>query len=332
MTLLRGSHIVFGAGIENPSARGTKVDPNVYIPARSPSGITVAVDKILLKETNAGEIASTSSEIVSRKAEGDLEFNVRTESIGYLLKSLLGNCTSTVISGTYKKHAFTVLRKQPQAPTLTLTLIQNEDQTYQYRNALVKSLEIKTPVNDLVHAKALFIASDEEEVTTKTAVYSDTDYIFRPYDVTIKLAPTVADLGAATPLSVKEFNLHLTNNARPQQHIGSITPTDNITGLFEISGGMILDYNNTTFHDIYRDGTYKAMQITFQRNDINLETSYHPKINIIIARVSFDKYDSDRPLDDIVKDKIGFNGHYDPDYEPIEIDVYNTINNYAYNP
>lgn len=330
MTLLRGSQVVLGAGVENPSARGTKVNASAYVPGRSPSGVNVNVTKVLLKETNTNEMSSSGSEVVARKAEGDLEFNVRSESIGYFLKSLLGKCDTSVVAGSYNKHAFTVLPADPQFPTLTLTLIQGAKQTYQYKNTLVKQLELSTPVNDLVNAKASFISSDEEEVATKTATYSATDYLLRPEDVSIKLAADIAGLAAASPISVKEFNITINNNARPQQHIGSVTPTDNIAGQIEVTGSMTIDYEGDTYHDYYKNGSYKAMQITIERTDTDLGGGKYPKLVIILAKVSFEKHDPDRPIDDIVRDKLDFTAHYLTGAQAVEVDLYNTVDDYDY--
>lgn len=333
MSILRGEDLIIGVGVENPSARGTLVVPQAFISGRSPAGVTVEVTKALLKETRASGIASQGSVVVQRKASGPLEFNLRSETIGYLLKSLLGKCTTTTVLSSVKSHKFEVLPNDPQHPTLSLALSQpGAFQDYAYKTAIVTKLEIKTPVDDLVNATADFIASDEEEHAAYTPSLADTDYYFRPQDVSIKLATNVAGLAAASAINVKEFSLVVNNNGKPQQHIGSATPTDNIAGLKEISGELMIDYENDTYHDIYKDGTYKAMEITLERTDVDFDVSHnHPKIVITLAKVSIEQSAPDRPLDDIVKDKLSFLAHYDADEaEAINIVVQNTVADYDY--
>ena len=121
----------------------------------------------------------------------------------------------------------------------------------------------------------------------------------------------------------------INNNGRTQQNIGSITPTDIIANLLEITGSLTLDYEGDTYHDIYKDGTYKAVQITLTRSDIDLEGGYSPEIVIQLAKVSFEASNPDRPIDDIVRDSFNFVAHYsDSDSEAINITVQNTIADY----
>lgn len=329
MSLLRGEDLSLGIGMEDPAARGAIVTPQGWIPARTPTGINVEVIKALIKETKASGIMSQGSEVVQRKAVGDLEFNLRSELIGYILKSLIGKCTTAVAYGTVNSHTFEILPNDPQFPSISLALAQPGQQDYGYKGALVKSLEIRTPIDDLVNATIEFEAQDEEEKSDYTPSFQTTDYLFRPQDIEIKLAANIAGLGAAEAINVKEFSLKIANNGRAQQHIGSLTPTDIIANLLDIGGNITIDYEGDTYHDYYKDGDYKAMQITLDRSDIDLEGGYSPKIVIQLAKVSFESSSPDRPIDDIVRDSLEFKAHYsDGDSEAINVVVQNTIDDY----
>ena len=329
MTLLKGESVEIGIGMEDPAARGTFVVPQNFIPARTPSGVNFEVLKVQLKESRGSGIRSQGSEIVQRKASGDLEFNLRSESIGYLLKSLLGACASAVAETTAYDHTFTVLLNNPQFPTISVGLAQGGLQDYAYNGVAVKKLEIMTPIDDLVNAKMEFIAKDETEQESLTPAYNADDYIFRPQDVTIKLATNLAGLDAAAAITVKEFKIAIDNAAKAQQGLGSLTPTDNLTDLLEILGDMVLDYEDDTYHDLVKDGTYKAMRIDLERSDITIGATSHPKIRIDLARVSFETHEADRPLDDIVKDKLGFTAHYsETDSKAITVVVTNEMTDY----
>ena len=329
MSLLRGEDLNLGVGMENSAARGTFVTPQGWTPARTPTGINVEVVKTLIKETKASGITSQGSEVVQRKAIGTLEFNLRSEMIGYFLKSLIGKCTTAAVYGTVNSHTFEVLENNPQFPTVSFGLSQPGMQDYGYKGALVKSLELRTPVDDLVNSTIEFEAQDEEEKSDYTVAFTDTDYLFRPQDVEIKVATNKAGLAAAAAIDVKEFSLSIKNNGRAQQHIGSVTPTDFIANLIEITGNIVLDYEGKVYHDIYKNGTYKAMQIKLTRSDIDLGGGYSPTIIIQLSRISFEKSSPDRPIDDIVRDSMDFTGHYSStDSEAINIVVQNTIEDY----
>ncbi|MDF1498518.1 MAG: phage tail tube protein [Patescibacteria group bacterium] len=330
MTLLKGESINLGIGIEDPATRGTFVVPQNFIPARTPSGVNVKVTKALLKETKSSGIASQGSTVVQRMAGGDLEFNVRSESIGYLLKSLLGAVASVVKETTAYNHTFTVLPTDPQFPSISLALAQSGQQDYAYNGAIVKSIELKTPVDDLVNAKVEFIAKDEAEHTDFTPAFQADDYIFRPQDITIKLATNLAGLDAANAINVKELELSIDNSARPQQCLGSVTPTDNIAQMIEITGNIVLDYEGDTYHDLVVAGTYKAMRIELKRTDITIGASSNPTIQIDLAKVSFEANNPDRPIEDIVRDSLDFVAHYsDTDSKAITVVVTNEMTAYV---
>lgn len=327
MSLIRGEEINLGVGVED--TRGTEVTPQGWIPARTPTGINVQVVKALLKESKGSGVSSQGSEVVQRMASGNLEFNLRSEMIGYILKSLLGKCTTSTTYETVKSHLFEVLTGDAQFPALSLGLSRTGVQDYVYNGAVVKSLELRTPVDDLVNATIEFEARDEAEHADYTTSFESTDYLFRPYDVEIKIADDISGLGAANAINLKELNLSIKNNASGQQHIGSITPTDILAGIIEITGSMKLNYSDDTYHDLFKAGTVKALQITLERSDIDLEGGYTPKIVIQMAKVSLESLTEDRPMDDIVTETINFQAHYDnTEEEAINITVQNTIADY----
>jgi len=245
MPYQRGEDINIGVGMENPAARGTIVAPQAWIPGRTPTGIAPVVEKVLLKETRATSIESEGSEIVQKRAEGDLEFNVRCNSLGYLLKSLLGKCTTTETeTGEVYSHKFEVLTQNPEYPSLSLGLSQPGGQDYQYGLALVNKLELKTPVDDLVNATVSFIAAKEEEKEGSpfTVSFADNDYYFRNRDVKVKMADSYDDLDSAAAMSLKEFSLSIENSARVNQNIGELNPGNVIALVQSIKATMKADY------------------------------------------------------------------------------------------
>lgn len=333
MPYLLGESVNLGVGGESAAARGTGVAPSKFIPARTPTGIRVIVEKTLLRETRGSGVMSSASEITSKRAEGDLEFNLRSESIGWILKSLLGGSSSVAKSApnaAVYDHTFSVQLNNPQHPTLTLALAMPNQQDYEYPNAVVNSLEIRTPVDDLVNATAGFIAKSENEHADYTVAFTDADRYFRHYDVSIKIAANVAGLAGATALSLKEFALSINNNARPDMNIGSINPADVIALLMEIGGSFTLDYLDKTYHDIFTAGTYKAMSITLTRSDVTIGSSSNPKIVITLPKISFEELEPDRPLDDTVKENISFTAHYDTaTAKAIDVVLTNEITTYS---
>lgn len=326
-----GEQVQLGVGIED--VRGTGVAPQAWIPARTPAGIVSVVEKVPIKETRGSGIASQGSEIVQKRAEGDLEFNVRSATIGYFLLSLLGDVDSVyaLSAGT---HTFTRQVSGPQNPALTLALAQPGVQHYEYALAVVSSLEIRTPIDDLVNATVSFVGKGEANHANYTPAFDeDDDVIFRNHDVTIKFADNVAGLAAAPAVCINEFALTIANNSRAKQCIGNVNPTDIFSLISEISGNFVADFEDPAdYYDIFKAGTYKAMRITMERDDLPVigTSALRHKIEITLPRVSFDGYTPDRPIDDIVTESIDFMAHFDEDEEgAIEVVIQNAQEEYV---
>lgn len=314
MPYLLGENVNLGIGGESAAARGVAVAPSIFLPGRTPTGIRPVIEKSLLKETTGSGVMSQGSEIVGKRVEGDLEFNVKAQSIGWILRSLLGSSSSVAKTGgntSVYDHTFSLLTGNPQHPTLTLALSQLGAQDYAYNGAVATSLELRTPISDLVNATASFIARNETAVSDYTLAFSSNDVAFRMQDVVIKFATNLAGLDAAPALGVKDFSLSINGNARPDMNIGSLTPADVISLLMEIGGSVMLDYKDSTYHDLYIAGTYRAMRIEMTRSDVTIGASANPKLVIDLPKVSFEDLEPDRPLDDVVKENISFTAHYD---------------------
>lgn len=331
MAYLFGENIQLGVGAE--STRGTAVAPTAWIPARTPTGIVAVVDKVMVKETRNSGISSQGSELVQVRAEGDIEFNVRNTSIGHIWKSLLGSVNSVTALGA-TTHTFTRANTGSQFPSLTLALSQQGSfQDYQYPMGVVNSLEIRTPVDDLVNATANFVAKQENAVSAYTPTFSDsTDVPFRGYNVILKFASSAAGLTAASGICLKEMNLSISNNVRPNQCIGSLSPTDILTLVTEISGSFVADFEDpASYYDLFKAGTYRAMRIEMERTDLAVlgTSALKPKMVIDLPRVSFEGYTPDRPLDDIVTESIDFSAHYSStDTSAISVVLQNTQASY----
>lgn len=308
MPFIKGEDI--NLGIARETVRGTPETPSIFVAGRTPTGIRQIVEKTTIKETRGTGMASQGAVMVQKRSEGDIEFNVKNGSIGYILLSLLGNI-STGTDGSGYNHTFSILTGNPQYPTLTLALSQLGKQDYEYAKCLVSSLEIRTPVDDLVNATANFIGISEDTHTDYTVAFPSTDHYFRHYDVTIKIATTTAGLAAAPALAVKEFSLSIANNGRVNQNIGELNPSDVLALMQEISGSLKIDYEDETHHDIYAAEAYRALQITMVRSDVVISSGVFPKIVVTLPKVSYKDLGMDRPIDDIASQDIEFEAHYD---------------------
>lgn len=326
----RGEAINVGVGVE--SVRGTAVAPAIWIPGRSVTSMGAQVDKVPIRETRATKVSSQGMEVVKKMGGGELEFNVRNKSIGYLLKSLLGSVSSGLVSGegAVYRHVFGIVANDPQHPSLTVGLSMPNIQDYEYALTLVKSIEFTFTPDDLVYATVSFVSGSEAEKTPDyTVTFGSDDHYFRHQDLTLKLADDVAGLAGASAFKVKEITISIDNKARDNQNVSEINPGDVIATDFEIGGSVTMDLDGKTYHDFFVSNNYKALSLTLNRLDVTLGTAAHPRIEIILPKVSFASYEQDRPIDDIVTQTFGLTGHYSlSDAYAVQISVDNAKANY----
>lgn len=323
-----------GVGLEE--TRGTGVAPQAWIPGRTPTGVVPVVEKVPLKETRGSKIASHSAEIVQKRAEGDLEFNVRAQSIGYILASLLGSVSSQAKSApnaAVYDHTFSVLPNDPEHPSLSLALSQPNGQDYRYMLALVSALSIELTPDDLVRATASFIAKGEEEPGggAYDPEFPSADAFFRHQDITIKMADNVAGLAGASAFKVKSMKIDIPNGARVDQNVSELNPGNVYATTFDPKVSFELDYQDEDLHDAYTGGEYFALQITMERSDITIGSNQHPKLVFTFPRCSISKWTPNRPIEDIVRESIEAMVHYsDSDAKAISVVLSNLIT--AYEP
>lgn len=321
MAYLRGEDVVYGIGIEDPAARGVAVAPQVWIPARVASSIKQVMKKVLIKETRGSKTASSGADIVEKHADGAIEFNLRAESIGFFLKSLLGSCVSAARGGAAGAfdHTFSLLASDPEHPSLTGALSQSGVQDYQYPLTLIGGLAVSVDVNDLVTAKAPLMAKDEVEAVTPfepMAAMNEqllTDVYFRHFDVTLKFAADVAGLESADAIvCVRSLAFDIQNGARIDQCISDVTPGNIVTKLLTITGKATVDFTDTDLYDKFKSNTPMAAEIKMERADSVIGAStVHPSLTITLPKVTFENNNFTRPIDDVVMQDVEFAAHHD---------------------
>lgn len=317
--LLLGEKINLGMGVE--SVRGTGVAPETFIPARVPTGINVVNEKTIIKETKGSRINSQGSVVTQSRVEGDLEFNLKNGSIGYILKSLFGGVASALVETGVYDHTFTVDESDPQNPSLTLALSQGANhQDYEIPLAVASNLEITVPQDDLVYAVASFIGKTMDDHADYSVAFPQDDKIMNHYNVTVKIADDVAGLAGATATCLKELTFSIANNARPRMCLSSQSPVDVIGLLFDIQGSLGKAYEDNTIFEAYKTGAYKAIEISMINTDETIGATSNPTITFTYPKVSFESYERDNAIDEIANENFSFQAHYD-DTEAKAVDV-----------
>ncbi len=329
MTKVLGEQIMLGVGPE--TTRGTPVAPTIWIPGVSPATMGPRVEKVDVRETRNTRLGSQGAEIITRFGGGELEYYIRNKSFGYILRSHYGSMTSGTKAGdvTVYQHTASILLNSIQHPSLTIALAIPGSQHYQYALSIAKTININIE-RDLVKATTEFKSISQAEIANYTPTYGSDDYYFRHQDVTIKLATDLAGLTAAIAFKVKSLSFSSDNGAEENLNVGALAPDDILAKNFEIGGDFNVDFEDKTYHDLFYNNTYKAMRITILNNDVTIGSTSRPKIEIDLAKVSFSTYDNDRPIDDILKDTIGYKAHFSiADSKAITVLLENMKTNYT---
>jgi len=190
MPFLKGEDVQMGVAVEG--TRGTFTSPESFIPLRTPTGLQPITEDVQIEEAVGSGVDSQGREVVQKRAEGDIEFNVRNTTITYILYSLLGSISSSLYNSETNvyEHVLTYLTDNPQHPSLSYALSQggssNSFQDYQYTNGAVQSFEMTIPVDDVVNATATIMAVDESTASDFSPSIAGDDYLFNHYDVVVE--------------------------------------------------------------------------------------------------------------------------------------------------
>lgn len=211
------------------------------------------------------------------ECEGSLEFEAVTKGMGLLLKAMLGNGTSTLVSGSTYQQNFT-LGDVLDALTVQKGLVR-EDGTvdpYTFGGMVVSGWEISAELDEIVKVKADFDGSGT--FTTATA-YTAPSYPSSPnlftfthgaiYSGTLT-EPTATALGSATTqlANVTEFVIEGDNKLTGgQRALGSAgkratkpRPGDRTDGL---KGKIKTIYTDVVARDAARDDSNLVLVLTF---------------------------------------------------------------------
>lgn len=300
-----GRRIKIGIGKE--SVRGTAIAPTYLIPDMSFSFDDMT--KKARSDAGLGRIEdSEESFVVSKWGEGDFEGEVRASSFGLILLSLLGSvATSAPVDSAYT-HTFT-LSQTNQHPSLSL-LVGDPNTTEAYPLGMINSLELTADLENVLKFSCGFMSKQGSTSVLAQATLA-TEFKFTKKHAIIKLATTLAGLDAAPALSIKELSLTINKNAALDEVLGSVDPEDILNHQTSVEGSLKLNYEDETFKNYAKDGTFRAMRIQFINTDATIGAGTTPKLTFEFPKVDFYDWKPNNALEDIVTQDIAFKGNYD---------------------
>ena len=307
MTLFTGRRSDIGIGKE--SSRGsTGASAEYWLPYAAMSYME-KVNKVR-DDTGFGVIETPrGADIVKRWTEGDIEFNIRDQSIGLVLLALFGTETfdDDAPAAGVGRHTFTVSQSNLHQ---SITIFKKDAvETLASPNAVIKSLSLRAVLDQYVRATAGFIGKVFQNDTETVAYVSENK--FRPQDLALKIAATNADLAGASALTtVRALQLDIEKNVEDYQGLGDVDPVDFVNKDFQVTGNFEIAFEDTTYKNYTLLNTLRAMSIKLTNAEVVAAGTTNPSLEIVLDEVDFDNFDLEQANENVVVLTANFTAHY----------------------
>lgn len=294
-------------GIGNETTRGVGVAPTYWLNCTSFSFRDVP-DRALSEAGFGGIWGGDQSPKTLEHAEGDIEFELDDQSLGSVLKALFGEVNSVLTETTAYTHTYT-LQNDNQHDSLTIHTIDPIGQL-QFELAMVDTFELRVEPNSIVTASVSFMSKGSNDSAGATASYGATKkWIGR--NLSFKVAANTAGLDAAAKISLKSLTLRVEKNAEVNATLSTIQPEDIVNKRFNVTGEVVLNYEDRTWLDYVKDGSYRAIRIDLSHDDLAGDTSAVYQFRMDLSKCSIEDFDPDFSFDDVVTQQFTFNALYD---------------------
>lgn len=327
MTLVRGEEYAVGVGVE--ATRGTFVAAQDYVRSREPGTIEQVVEKVDIKETGGTGVASRGQVVTMQKVEGDLPLNLRFQTIGYFLKSLLGGVSSATEAGETVVYRHTItLDKAALQPTLSLSQARGGFPHKKIAGAVVSKINLSFPVDDMINGTVSIKGLTETTASNFTPAFGDNDFLAPHQTVTLKIADDVAGLSGASATCVTDLTLDIDRGTREKLCVSSVSPVDFVANLLAVTGSFTHEKEADTFKDLAAANTSKAVQISIVNDAEDIGDGSNPTLTFVLPNCTFNTSES-RSLDEVVTEEVSFMAHYDDsEAKAITVSLVNEKANY----
>lgn len=240
MALTIGRKAAIGLGKE--TTRGTSPSaPSVWIP-----WVTMSFDDMvesIVDESAYGRLEDTANaDVVETYADGNLEGNAGSITLGYLLENTFGSVSGerSSVDTTYWDHTFTVDSDNPLTQSYTYFLTDGI-QDYAYSNGMVSSLTITAAIGQYLGVSGSLMAKKGVKVSGLTPS-TTAEKIFIPKEISVEYPD-------GTPKPVTSFSLQVDKNTVKDLTLGEDTPQDFLATMFTVTGSLDILIEDESFKE-----------------------------------------------------------------------------------
>jgi len=296
-------------GISKETTRGTTAASADYW---LPYAVYSFSEKVLKvrDDTGLGTIETPrGSDIIKRWTEGDVEFNIRDQSIGLILLALFGKETfdDDAPESDVGTHTFTIAASN-QHQSLSIWK-KNPIETLQAGNAVLTSFSLNAVLDQYLRATIGVVGKLFGNDTDTVAYVAENK--FRPQDVAIKLAATENELAGANALTtIRNLSLEINKNVEDYQGLGDVDPIDWVNKDFEVTGNFEIAFENDTYKDLTLLNQLRAMSVKVTNAGVYAAGTTNPSLELILDQVDFEDPDVDEANENVAILTANFVGHY----------------------
>ena len=305
MSLFIGRRIA--VGIASELTRGVGVAPAYWLNAKSFS-FTDVPERALSEAGFGGIWGGDQSPKTLERSEGEVEFELDDQSFGAILKSVFGTVNSAVSDTSAYKHTYT-LQNDNQHDSMTITTIDPIGQL-QFELGMIDTFEINIVPSEIISGTVNFIAKGSSDTSGHSATYGATKKFLGRY-LQFKVATNTSGLTAASKVSLKSLTLRFEKNAEVNATLSTVQPEDIVNRRFNVTGEVTLDYEDRTWLNFVKDGSYRAIRIGLIHEDVAGSTTQPYEFRLDLSKCSIEGFDPDFAFDDIVTQSFTFNALYD---------------------
>lgn len=313
-------------GIAKEASRGSaEASADFWLPKLSVS-LDDGIEQVV-NESSIGVIEDASeASVVGKYAEGQIEGNIQSESIGLFLLSTLGAVsTSGPAESTVYTHTFTV-GQSAQHQSLTFFL-DDANQDYVYALGMIGQFDLDISLGQYSKFNASF-RSKVGATASLTPSYT-TENTFLPQHGSLKIASAVSGLSGASQTEIRSVQLSINKNIEDDRKIGSVDQDDILNKQFSVEGTLEVVFDDETFKTEMLADTAKAMRIRLSNSDVTIGSTLNPQITIDLSKVKFSNFQRNYGNNDIVTATVNFKALYKAsESDMIEIELVNQTTSY----
>ncbi len=318
MSVVTGRRGWVGIALETGGA-GVPINPTIYLPFLE-CNLRERITPI--GDNSARGIRDEQSEnsILGKSwGEGALKVNLDPTLAPILLGMVMGDFGTPVSEGG-GVYTHTFARKSDNAPKTASVIFDRVTDRQLFPYLVVNSAELAVSDGLAVLTANCLSRLPVASVSGTLTVPSGTLFCFK--DAEVRLGADLTATESATPLKVRDFTISINNNSEAIYVFGSRNVDSMVNKNFQASGNLSIAFENTTQRDIFRNLTKKAMVVKFS-NGVN------EYVKLRIAKLRFDDYTPEIPIDDIASEGIDFVAEYSTvDTKTLDIQVRNSKSSY----